>query len=413
MNETADIVIAGAGVIGLCIALQLARRTRARIVVLDRAGTLGEGSTGASSAVCRYKYSRSETVRLASDGINAYRNWKDFVEVADPLASFQNAGVLWLGDSAAGWQDDDQQRLSALGVRVEVIDDQVLRSRFPAINPCVAAPDPSSENEHRCGGVGCHLLEIDGGYIDPVDVLNDLLRSVRARGVEVRFRTEVDALDVRDNRVVGVRFAGGGSIACPTVVSASGPWCKRLFARVGLEYPWQLEATRIQMVHIDRPSEVKGPLPVACDLAAGIYFRPQNGGQQIVLGSVLEEDEREIVEDPDAYANWADDDFIRTKLYFLEHRIRGLGRIRRPRGYTGLYTINRTDFHPIVGPTPIEGFIVANGFSGHGFKLAPAIGSLVARMLAEGADSFDTKVSPDFLAFYREPIRLNSRSVVA
>ena len=126
-----------------------------------------------------------------------------------------------------------------------------------------------------------------------------------------------------------------------------------------------------------------------------------------------EEDELERVGDPDVYANWADDDFVRSKLYFLEHRIRGMSRVGRPRGYSGLYTINRTDFHPIVGPTPIEGFIVANGFSGHGFKLAPAIGSLVAQSLAGSASSFDTSVDPAFLAFDRQPIRLASRGVLA
>jgi glycine/D-amino acid oxidase-like deaminating enzyme len=413
VNGTADIVIAGAGVIGMSIALQLARRSRARVLVLDRAATPGEGSTGASSAVCRYKYSRSETVMLARDGIEAYHRWRDFVELADPLARFHRLGVLWLGDGRSDWPSEEAERLAGLGVRAEVIDDDGLRSRYPAVNPCAGAPDPAAEDEHRCGGGARHLLELDGGYIEPVDVLNDLIRSARERGVEVRFRTEVEGLELRSGRVAGVRLADGGSIDCRTVVSAGGPWCTKLFARIGLEHPWQLEPTRIQVVHLDRPEEVEGPLPVACDLAGGIYFRPQNGGQQVILGSVLEEDEREVVEDPDTYANWADDDFIRNKLYFLEHRIRGLGRIGRPRAYSGLYTINRTDFHPIVGPTPIEGFIVANGFSGHGFKLAPAIGSLVAQLLAGNADSFDTAVDPAFLAFDRQPIRLTSRGVLA
>ncbi len=413
MTDTADVVIAGAGVIGMSIALQIARRSPMRVLVLDRAATPGEGSTGASSAVCRYKYSRNEAVMLARDGIHAYRNWRDFVGLPDPLASFQNAGVLWLGQGQADWPGSDPQRLTSLGVRVEVIDDAGLRSRYPAINPCTSALDPSSEDDHRCEGGAHHLLELDGGYLDPVDVLHDLIRSARQHGVEVRFRTEVDGVRLEGGRVVGVNLADGASIACPVLVSASGPWCGQLFARVGLECPWKLEPTRIQVVHLDRPAEVEGDLPVACDLAAGIYFRPQNRGQQIILGSVLEEDEREVVADPDGYATYADDEYVRTKLYFLEHRIRGLSRINRPRGYSGLYTINRTDFHPVVGPTPIDGFIVANGFSGHGFKLAPAVGSLVARMLAGEADSFDTTVDPAFLAFDREPIRLSSRGVLA
>jgi glycine/D-amino acid oxidase-like deaminating enzyme len=167
------------------------------------------------------------------------------------------------------------------------------------------------------------------------------------------------------------------------------------------------------MVHIDRPASVQGDLPVVCDQAGGIYFRPQNRGQQIIVGSVRELDELESVNNPDDFATYADDDYVQMKLFYLEHRLRGLADVRRPRGYSGLYTINRADYHPVVGPTPIDGFYVANGCSGHSFKLAPALGSLVAQMLAGKADHFDTDVDPGYLAFDRAPIRLESHNVLA
>ena len=413
MNQTADIVIAGAGVIGMSVAVQLARRTRARVLVLDRATTLGEGSTGASSAVCRHKYSRSETVQLARDGIDAYRHWADFVQLPDPLAGFHDSGMVWLGDGRPDWPEQEARRLAGLGVRVEVLDDDGLQARFPAINPCLDAPDIESETAHVCRGGGRHLLELDAGYMDPVDALNDLVRSARLQGVQVRFGTEVVGVDMAGGRVTGVKLGNGSVISCSQFVSASGPWCRELFEQVGLPCTWQLEPTRIQMVHIERPESVKGDLPVVCDAAGGIYFRTQSRGQQIIVGSVLEDDELESVKDPDDYAMYADDDFVRTKLYYLEHRLRGLGDIRRPRGYSGLYTINRADYHPVVGPTPIEGFYVANGCSGHSFKLAPAIGSLIAQMLAGKADRFDTDVDPAYLAYDRVPIKLDSHNVLA
>lgn len=413
MNRTADIVIAGAGVVGMSIAVQLARRSRARIMVLERASGLGHGSTGASSAVCRHKYSRDETMMLARDGIAAYRDWPAFLELSDPLAAFQDVGVLWPSDGRPDWPAQDARRMARLGVRAAVIDDAELAARFPAINPCPGTPDPASGHPHVCGAGGPHLLELDGGFIDPVDVLSDLVRSARQKGVDIHFGTGVDELQVEGGRVTGVRLSGGTSVDCPVVVSATGPWCVRWFERIGLRQRWRLEPTRVQVAHLDRPADVAGALPVVCDPGAGIYFRPQNRGQQIVVGSVREEDEREVVPDPDDYAAYADDDFMRTMLYALEHRVRGLSQVGRPRGYSGLYTVNRMDFHPVVGPAPIDGLIVANGFSGHGFKLAPAIGALVARMLVGAADSFDTSVSPDFLALDREPIAMDSRGVLA
>ena len=414
MQQSADIVVAGAGVIGLSIAVQLARRTRARVLVLDRASAPGAGSTGASSALCRHKYSLSETVRLARDGIAAYRHWAEFLELKEPAARFHDTGVLWLGDGRKDWPVSEVHRLAEHGVRAAVLGDAELHERFPAINPCVEPLGYDAPAEaHVCGGGGPHLLELDGGHMDPVDVLSDLIRSARAKGVDVHFGTEVAGAELQGGRVTAVRLADGSVVTCPTLVSASGPWCVRLFANVGLESPWRLEPTRIQMAHIDRPAEVPGSIPATIDPIGGIYFRAQNRGQQILVGSVLEDDEQEIVADPDDFATYADDDFMRAKLYLLEHRVRGLSLMKRPRGYSGLYTVNRQDYHPIVGPTPIEGFYVANGLSGHGFKLAPAIGSLIAQMLAGRTTTFDTDVSPEFLAFGRKPLPLNALGVLA
>jgi glycine/D-amino acid oxidase-like deaminating enzyme len=69
--------------------------------------------------------------------------------------------------------------------------------------------------------------------------------------------------------------------------------------------------------------------------------------------------------------------------------------------------------HPVVGRTPIDGFIVANGFSGHGFTLAPAIGSMIAQDLTGEHLSTDTRVPIEFLAWDRCPIELSSKSVLA
>lgn len=413
MSEAADIIIIGAGIIGMNAALQLARRTAARIVVLEKGNGPGEGSTGASSAVCRYKYTRSETLRLARDGIGAYRNWADYLGVGDPVAHFHRHGVLWFSDGRADWPDEDVKRLASFGVRAETLDDQSLRERFPALNPCVLAPDFETGEPHHCRGGGRHLLELDGGYFDPVDAVQDLVRAARARGVEVRFRSAVTGVDVESGKVKGVRLKSGEAIACETLISASGPWCNAVFAAAGLKSPWPLKPTRIQIVHIDRPPDVAGDVPVCVDIGGGVYFRTQNRGQQIIVGSVREEDEQETVENPDEYAKYIDDDFAQRVLHALHHKIPALDYQGGVRGYAGLYTVNQSDVHPIVGKTPVGGFYVANGFSGHGFKLAPAIGSLLAQEITGARISFDTDVDPAFLAFDRTPIALASKNVLA
>ena len=84
-----DVVIAGAGIIGLSIAWQLARRSKLSIAVLEKGAGVGEGSTGASSAVCRTRYSLDDVVFLARDGINAYRHWSQFTSLSEPRAPIE------------------------------------------------------------------------------------------------------------------------------------------------------------------------------------------------------------------------------------------------------------------------------------------------------------------------------------
>ena len=148
-------------------------------------------------------------------------------------------------------------------------------------------------------------------------------------------------------------------------------------------------------------------------MVGGIYFRTQNRGQQIILGSTLEEDEQEVVANPSDYAQTIEDDFMHAKLHALHHRIPSLPYRGTVNGYCGLYTVNRQDVHPIVGRTQIEGFYVANGFSGHGFKLAPAIGSMLAQEITGEICDFDTGVPPAFLSIDRIPLQLDSKNVLA
>jgi glycine/D-amino acid oxidase-like deaminating enzyme len=82
-------------------------------------------------------------------------------------------------------------------------------------------------------------------------------------------------------------------------------------------------------------------------------------------------------------------------------------------GVAGLYTINREDVHPVVGPTGVDGFWVANGFSGHGFKLAPSVGSMVAQEVTGTSIEFDTDVPISFFSVDREPIDLAVKHVLA
>ena len=408
-----DVVIVGAGIIGLSIAWQLARRSNLRIAVVEKGAAVGEGSTGASSAICRVRYSIDETLVLARDGINAYRHWGAFTRLGNPAADFHEDGVLWMPGSDSKWADSEARRMQAFGVAAEVLDDDDIAERFPALSSCTLAPDLETGEAHDCIGGSRNLFEIEGGHVDPVAAMRDLVEACRHAGVEVRFRTRVTGIGVTAGRVASVSLGDGSDLATPLVINAAGPWCNELLRMVGLDLPWSLVPTRIQVMYRDRPGTLRGHIPVTADLSGGIYFRTQNNGQQLVIGSVREEDEREAVADPDDFRTETDADFEAVNLHVLHHRLPELPSTGRVRGYCGLYTTNLEDVHPILGPTAVEGFWVANGFSGHGFKLAPAIGSMLAQALTGQTCDFDTEIPLSFLAVDRDPIGVASKNVLA
>jgi len=412
MRRTADVVVVGAGIIGSSIAYQLARHGAGQVIALDKGAGPSEGSTGASSSIVRCRYTYPEVVRLAYHGQESYGNWSEFTGLDDPRSGLQRVGVLWMMGETAQKVGEDADKLVGQGVEAEAIGPEQLTELFPSVSTCGVDFDLTGETDHVCEPGESFLFENVGGYADPVGANQDLIEATGNLGGSVEFNSRVTGVIRDEGRVAGVRLEDGTEISAGLVVNASGPWCNQLNGMAGVDLRWTLTPTRIQTVYRSWPSTL-GPLPVAADLSTGIYFRPQSGGQQILIGSVLAEDEEEIVDDPDDFKRVPDAGFTEMKLAAFHHRVPALEAKGSVSGVAGLYTINREDVHPVVGPSGVDGFWVANGFSGHGFKLAPAVGSMVAQAVTGNSMEFDTDVPMNFFAVDREPIALAVKHVLA
>ena len=407
-----DIIIIGAGIVGLSTAYQIARRSQLSIVVLEKSNMLGAGSTGASSAICRHRYSQDEMVVLARDGIRAYRDWPEFTGIANPMAQYRQDGVLWINDEGSAWARQQQIRLANFAIPAMVFTHDDIKERFPSLSTCLKTPDLERGVSHKCSRGESFLFEIEGGYFDPMDALKDLLVAATREGVDVKFNSPVKKVLMQGGKVIGTELDNGETIGADLVINVNGPWCNDILAALGLDHYWPLKPTRIQVLHIERPAGLTGRIPVCCDSVSGIYFREQGQGQQIIIGSAREEDEREIV-DPSNYKDWVDEDFKAARLHGFAHRFPNLPPNLKVFSYTGLYTVNQKDVHPVVGKTSVPGFYLANGFSGHGFKIAPAIGALLAREITGAKSGFDTEVGSNFLSFDRRPLSVDKMSVLA
>jgi sarcosine oxidase, subunit beta len=408
---TTRVVVVGAGIVGSSIAFQLARRN-VDVIALDKGLGPAEGSTGASSSICRCRYTFPEVVRLAYHGQEAYGAWSEFTGLAETRSGLQRVGVLWMMGESPEKVASDTAKLRSQGVAAEHFGPDDVTGLFPALSNCAEPLDLTGDGEHECRPGKAFLFEPDGGYADPVGANQDLIAATRLRGGEVRFGATVAGVTMSGERVTGVTLADGDTIEADLVVNAAGPWCNQLNEMADVALRWTLTPTRIQTVYRPWPADL-GRIPVGADSSAGIYFRPESGGQQVLVGSVLPEDEEEVVDDPDDFKRVPDQEFTALKLAAFHHRIPDLEARGQVSGIAGLYTINREDVHPVVGPSGRDGFWVANGFSGHGFKLAPAIGSMVAQAVTGERSDFDTDVPMDFFSVDREPLDLAVKAVLA
>ncbi len=402
IDNNYDAVVIGGGIIGVSAAWQLARRGLARVAILEKGAQIAAGSTGQSSAVVRQRYANFPLVQLAQASVRMFHHWRDALKLKEDRSGFHPVGVIWIDDVASSCQESLRMFQQA-GAAGGVITQRELQELYPALNLCTRALDMTGI-EHDCQIPETLFWESEGGYADPQGTTEDLLLAATNSGAQLFLRHEVVRIDLGGgNHVQGVHCANGESFSCPLVLNAAGPWCQQIHQMVDVKLPMDLRPTRVQIAHRDRPAEVEGPIPVFVSAADRIYGRPETHGQQLLIGSVDPEDEREHVDDPDHYDTRATADFRHRMMHKLHHRFRMKNR-GQVGGYAALYTVNTTDWHPILDGMGPEGYFLANGFSGHGFKLGPSIGALIARMMTGISLPDDAPVDPRYFAADRQPI---------
>jgi len=367
VTETADVIIVGAGIHGASLAFHLAERG-VKATVLEKA-TVAAGATGRSSGMVRMHYDVEADARLA------WRSWAYFNDWAERVggdSGFNDVGFLQMvpPEEMAALQANVgmQQRI---GIVTGIVDAAEVRRLLPGIDigdDQVAAFEPHS------------------GFADPTSSTTSLMGSAVDRGARLVQRCAVTAVRVEGDRVVGVTTTRG-EFDAPIVVNAAGAWAGRVAEMAGLDVP--IGVWRHDVAYVQRPPDVGRHIGFI-DFANLFYSRPE--GEFLTL--VALEDGNPMDGDPDAPVDNAAPGFIERAAERIVRRLPPFARAGLHSAHSGQDGIT-PDQHPVIGPAGPEGFWLDCGYSGTGFKIAPAVGASLAQLIVEGP------AANDDLAIYR------------
>ena len=352
-----DVIIIGGGIMGCSAAYELAQRGLS--VALFEKRMIGEGPTGRSSAIIRQHYSNELTARMA---LYSLRVFQDFEEQVGDQCGFTSTGFVALVE------EKDRAGLEAnvalqreLGIRTELLSTEALGEILPRM---------------ESGDLVAAAYEPDSGYADPYLTVNAYARAARRAGAALYQDTEVGRIHLEKGRVTGIDTQEG-RFGTPVVLNCTGAWAARVAATAGVGLP--IHSCRVQVAFFRRPAGHEAAHPVVGDFCNAIYFRSETGN--ITLVGLIDPAEENAMVNPDDYDERMDADFVLDAGERLVRRYPAMEESASTGGYASLYAIT-PDWHPIVDEVPAgSGLFTCSGFSGHGFKLGPAIGRMLADMV--------------------------------
>lgn len=379
--ETADVVIAGGGIMGCALAYQLAKRN-VDVLLLERE-SLGSQSTGKCAGGVRQQFSMEANVRLQRLAVKLLEGFEE--ETGHP-ADFRQIGYLFV--LSLPQQVEEFRHNMDMWHRVGLTEARwVDPSEALRMVPVLSVEDI----------LGCTFCPSDG-VASPADVTVGYAAAARRHGARLKEGVELTGVSVASGRVQGVQTSMG-EVATRMVFNCAGAWSSSIGRMVGLEIP---------VLPFRRHIAVTGPFPavprttpMTVDFRTSLYFHPEGDG--LLLGM----SDREEPPGYDTDVNW---DFLEKMFEEAARRAPALAAAGVKTAWAGLYE-STPDHQAILGPVPeLEGFWCAAGFSGHGFMQAPAAALLLSQILLDGKSEVD--ITPFAFTRFAKGSLVKERNVI-
>jgi sarcosine oxidase subunit beta len=356
MEKTFDTIIVGGGIHGASTAFHLAQRGVKSLVI--EKNTLASQATGRSSGLVRMHYDLEPESRLAWESFQYFRDWgakvggdcgfvrTGFIQIVKPEYREQLKANIAM-----------HQRIGIPSLLVTAADVQRLAPNFIVDDFEYAAYEPES------------------GYADPSASTASLMDAARKKGARLLQGCKVTGLVVESGKVSGV-VTTQGNFSAPIIVNAAGSWAGDVARMAGVDLP--INTWRHDVMFIQNPVALGPSHPSVIDDPNYMYFRPETGG----LTLVGLEDGNPLGESPDGYTDRAQPGFVERAIERICQRIPIMERASLHSDHGGYDGIT-PDQRGVIGQMGPEGFYLQCGFSGTGFKIAPAVGACMAELILD------------------------------
>ncbi|HMR98106.1 MAG TPA: FAD-binding oxidoreductase [Anaerolineales bacterium] len=391
-NNSYDILIIGGGVMGCATAYYLLKfDPRSNVAILEMDSTYEKASTPLSDGNTRIQFNIKENIQMSQYGLEVLKTFADDMAVdgVKPDPAFRQQGNLFVLDEASRDESHEGMLLQkSLGCEVEWLTPEGVQKYFPHYNlkGCVAGTFGPRD-----------------GTMSPMAVLDGYKKKAIALGAKYVQAEVVEVLKQGD-QVVGVKLVSGEILKSNIVMNAAGAWAPMIAKSAGVELP--IAPTKRQVTIVETIYRGESILP-ALFLPSGLYVIHEGEGLFMVGISF-----------PDDYIGY--NDFRWEKNVFEERiwpelveYIPSFDRLKILRGWAGLYEVNTLDGNAILGEwTQLKGFFLANGFSGHGFQQAHAVGRYIAELMLGKTPTLDLSIFSPQRILENKPVFESRRKII-
>ena len=366
-NQTADVVIVGGAAIGSAVAYYLAMLGQfepGRIVVVERDLTFAECSTARSAGGIRQQFSTPENIALSQVLLSLLRKLKETFG-PDVDVGFKEQGYLILAsESGVPILRGNNAIQRKADTDIHLLEPDAMRQRFPWLN---------------VDGMALGSFGATGeGWLDPVILMTLFRDAAKAKGVKV-IKDTVVAIERCGSQVEAVQLAGGGRIACGSLVNAAGPAAGVLSGLIGIALPVEPRKRFVYVIDCKDATPELHAAPLTVD-PSGVWFRPE--GRQFITGVSPEEHAEPPTGDLDQIDHSIFEEIVWPQI---ATRVPAFEAVKVTSAWAGHYDYNTLDQNAIIGPHPeVANFYFANGFSGHGLQQSAGAGRAIAELIVHG-----------------------------